>query len=345
MENADVFSPQHRFVPTHCLRSAYLTYEESRSPGAKNFVTLDENFELGIVSNTEPLIMFAVSSLLTRSLEEARCDQGGHLPPEVVRRVQHDIISPHKVGTLWGSAGHRFVLARRHDNSTHEIVATILVGRSKDTIFFFTGRYNNLRHSTIADDVDWNQPDQNNPDHRWFDRFAFPDPLRFKPERYHHIANFVVAPEHRKSGFAKTFLHNIARYYSRDILDGNSFPIVHSQHLLCGRGFWQIGDPPWMSRMKKLGFYRRWGAESFFIEHDWAPLPKVIVEGRVIDNRAYNDMYDMPGCYHENQRPHPSDSHLLDRVPEVKRLAENPRAKLQYFQALFDFNSLKLTGE
>ena len=29
------------------------------------------------------------------------------------------------------------------------ILATILVGRSKDTVFFFTGRYNNLRHSTI----------------------------------------------------------------------------------------------------------------------------------------------------------------------------------------------------
>lgn len=345
MDNIGVFDPTNRFVPSTALRAAYLTYEDSLNPRAQNFVTLDANLELGIVSSTEPLVMLAVSSLLTRSLEEARCDKGGHLPPEVVRRVQHEIISPQKVGTLWGAAGHRFVLARRFDDQTHEIVATILVGRSKDTIFFFTGRYNNLRHSTIADDVDWNQPDQDNPKELWFDRFAFPDPRRFKPERYHHIANFVVAPEHRKSGVAGSFLRDIARYYSRDILDSNGFPIAHSQHLLCGRGFWQIGDPPWMNRMKKLGFYRRWGAESFFIEHAWAPLPKVIVNGRTIDNTAYNEMYDMPNCYDSIHAPHRSDEHLLDRVPEVVRLARNPRAKLQYFQAMFDFSSQNATGD
>ena len=28
---------------------------------------------------------------------------------------------------------------------------------------------------------------------------------------------------------------------------------------------------------------------------------------------------------------------LIDRVPEVIRLSQDPRAKLQYFQAMFDF--------
>ncbi|NQV90110.1 hypothetical protein HQ487_01745 [Candidatus Uhrbacteria bacterium] len=341
----DPFSPTHRFVETARLRAAYLSYEESRSPNAPTFVTLPDDLELGIVSSADPLIALAISSLLTRSLEAARCDKGGHLPPEVVRRVQKEIISPAGVTTLWGVAGHRFVLSRRVDARKHEIIATILVGRSKDTIFFFTGRYNNLRYSTIVEDVDWNQPDQDDPRHKWFDRFAFPPLARFKPDRYHHIANFVVGPDHRGAHIARPFLQNIVRYYSRDVLDGNNEPIIHSQHLLCGRGFWQIGDPPWMARMSKLGFYRRWGAESFFIEHDWAPLPPVTMEGQRVDNVMYNRMYDMPECYGDDRFLHPSDEHLLERVPEVIRLAHDPTAKLQYFQAMFDFVPSMQTGK
>lgn len=341
----DIFDPRHRFVRTEALRAAYLTYEESRSPGARNFVTLPDGLELGIVSSADPEIARAISSLLTRSLEAARCEKGGHLPTEVVRRVQRDIISPEGVAKLWGVAGHRFVLSCPHDAGTREILATILVGRSKDTIFFFTGRYNNLRYSTIVEDVDWDQPDQDDPAHRWFDRFAFPDLQRFKPDRYHHIANFVVSPDHRGGGIAGRFLQDIVRYYARDVLDGNGYPIIHSQHLLCGRGLWQIGDPPWMERMKKLGFYRRWGAESFFIEHDWAPLPPVFMKGQRIDNVAYNQMYDMPACYGGDRSPHPSDDHLLERVPEVIRLARDPKAKLQYFQAMFDFTPGVMTEE
>ncbi len=334
----DLFDPMHRFVRTSVLRAAYLRYEESRNITAPPFVMLpDGELELGIVSSAVPEIALAISSLLTRSLEAARCDKGGHLPPEVVRRVQQEIISPERVATLWGAAGHRFVLARRQDENTHEILATILVGRSKDTIFFFTGRYNNLRYSTIAQDVDFNQPDQNDPAHKWFDRFVFPDITRFKPDRYHHIANFVVSPDHRNGGVATRFLRDIVRYYSREVLDGRGFPIVHSQYLLCGRGLWQIGDPPWLDRMQKLGFYRRWGAESFFVEHDWAPLPAVVIKGERIGNLAYNKMYAMPDCYESDRIPHPSDEHLLERVPEVVRLAQDPRVKLQYFQAMFDF--------
>jgi len=335
----DVFDPIHRFVETVCLHAAYLTYEETRSPGAQNFVTLPDGMELGIVSTENPMIARAISSLLTRSLEQARCELGGHLPTVVVRRVQRDIISPEGVSTLWGVAGHRFVLSRRHDERTHEIIATILVGRSKDTIFFFTGLYNNLRWSTIVEDVDWDRPDQDDPAHKWFDRFAFPPPQSFKPNRYHQIANFVVGPDHRGAHIARAFLENIARHYSRDVLDGSRLPIIHSQHLLCGVGFWQIGDPPWMARMAKLGFYRRWGAESFFIEHDWAPLPPTVMGGQVIDNLTYNRLYGMPDCYGADQERHryPSDEHLHERVPEVVRLAQDPRAKLQYYQAMFDF--------
>lgn len=341
----DVFDPSLRFVPTDRLRAAYLSYEETRSPGAPTFVLVPDGNEIGIVDSAEPAIGLAISSLLTRSLEQARCELGGHLPTEVVRRVQRDIISPHGVANLWGSAGHRFVLARRHDAQTSEIVATILVGRSKDTIFFFTGRYNNLRYSTIAKDVDLLQPEDGDPTRLWFDRFRFPPLARFKPDRYHHIANFVVGPDHRSHGIAGRFLQDIVRYYSRDVLDGNGYPIQHSQFLLCGRGLWQIGDPPWMARMKKLGFYRRWGAESFFYEHDWAPLPPTVMDGRVIDNVSYNAMFDMPSCYGPEARPQPSVEHLIDRVPQVIRLARDPRAKLQYFQAMKDFTQSDWEGD
>lgn len=338
--NVDVFDPSNRFVDTEVLRAAYVTYEKSRSPGAPNFVALSDGLELGIVSTGHPAIARAISSLLTRSLEQARCELGGHLPTEVVRRVQRDIISPEKVGTLWGSAGHRFVLARRIDERTHEILATILVAASKDTVFFFTGRYDNQVYTRMKQNVDWGQADTDDPAHKWFDRFAFPPLARLKPNWFHHIANFVVSPDHRGVHIAGLFLENIRRYYANDILAASDRPDpIHSQSLLCGIGFWQIGDPPWMPRMKKLGFYRRWGAESFFIEHDWARLPPTIMGGQVIDNLAYNRLFGMPDCYgpdREHER-YPSDEHLLERVAEVIRLARDPRAKLQYYQAMYEF--------
>jgi hypothetical protein len=142
-----------RFIPTATLRAAYLHYADSRNPTAPTFVALEDDLELGIVDGACPEVACAVSSLLTRSLEAARCDLGGHLPVAVVRRVQREIISPDGVARLWGSFGHRFVLSRRvaegRSGGHNEVLATILVGRRKGTIFFFTGRYNNVRHSVI----------------------------------------------------------------------------------------------------------------------------------------------------------------------------------------------------
>lgn len=329
-----------RFIPTATLRAAYLHYADSRNPTAPTFVALEDDLELGIVDGACPEVACAVSSLLTRSLEAARCDLGGHLPVAVVRRVQREIISPDGVARLWGSFGHRFVLSRRVEGSEgsehNEVLATILVGRRKGTIFFFTGRYNNVRHSVIEHAVDFSQLDDDGV-HRWFDRFAFPEPAVFKPRGYHHIANFVVSPDQRSQGLSRRLLDAIRLYYARDYMEANGLPIVHSQFLLCGRGFWQIGDPPWLARMQRLGFFLRWGAESFFIEQDWAPLPPVVVGGQVLDHLSYNQSFGLPACYGPDQTPHPSREHLLERVPEVLGLAANPRAKLQYFQALFDF--------
>lgn len=328
---------QDRFVPTSVLRDAYVRYAGSAAPTLPNFVTLGDEMELGIVSGTVPQIARAVSSLLCRSLEDARNDRGGHLPVEVVRRVQLEIISPHGVAHIWGVTGHRFVLSRRV-GAQSEILATILVGRSKDTVFFFTGRYNNLRHSTIEETVDFDQPDRDDPAHRWFERFCFPDVVRFKPRGYHHIANFVVAREQRGQKISRLLLDAIVEHYARDHIAARGRTVGHSQHVLCGRGFWQIGDPPWLPRMEKLGFYLRWGAESFFIEHDWAPLPAVFDErGERVSNVAFNELSGLAKRYSTGSPTGNLSEHLLDRVPEVVRMSRDPRAKLQYFQAMFDF--------
>ena len=82
----------------------------------------------------------------------------------------------------------------RQEGDKSEIIGTILVARRKGTIFFFTGRYNNLRHSAMERDIDFDQPVGTRPDQKWFSLFAFPDVPVFKPLGYHHIANFVVAP-------------------------------------------------------------------------------------------------------------------------------------------------------
>jgi GNAT superfamily N-acetyltransferase len=334
---------QDRFVPTRTLRDAYLRHEGTRAPAAINFVRFEEQgLELGIVSSQAPAIARAVSSLLSCSLEDAKDENGGHLPAEVVERVQLEIISPYGVSQLWGSYGHRFVLSRGVDRDTSEIVATILVARRKGTVFFFTGRYNNVRHSTMGSDIAFDQPAGDDPRHKWFDQFAFPSVAEFKPKAYHHIANFVVAKDHRSQALSRFLLDAILTKYAKDYIEAHGGVIEHSQFLLCGRGFWQIGDPPWLSRMEKLGFYLRRGAESFFIEHDWAPLPRIFVgdqaDRRQVSNLEYNRSFKLPVRYQNAQPPSGSQAHhLLQRIPEVIRLSQDPQAKLQYFQTMFDF--------
>ena len=263
-----------RFVETSTLRAAYSRDERSPNPTAAPYLSFAaEDFELGIVSSQTNEIASAISSILSRSLEDGKDVNGGYLPPKVVERVQLNVISPFGIAELWGVTGHRFVLSRPADATHREIIASILVTRSEDTIFFFTGRYNNVQHSTIEQTVDLLQPAWGDPSQRWFEQFSFPPLRQFKPQRYHHIANFVVAQEYRRQGVARFLINNIVKHYTRASMSGDR--PSHSQHLLSGRGFWQVGDPPWLPRMRALGFYLRCGAENFFLEHDWATLPPV----------------------------------------------------------------------
>jgi len=328
---------EDRFVSTAALRAAYICYDGSRAPDKPAFVSLADGYELGIVSSEPPDIARAVSSLLSRSLEDAKDENGGHLPRAVVERVQLEIISPFGVAKLWGTNGHRFVLSQPIDDARSELVATILVARRKGTVFFFTGRYNNVRHSTMDREVDFDQPADGDPQHKWFSQFAFPEVRAFKPVAYHQIANFVVAKEHRGKRLSRFLLDAIQNKYANDTMEARGLAIEHCQHLLCGRGFWQVGDPPWLPRMEKLGFYLRWGAESFFIEQDWAPLPPVFAHGEPISNLEYNRSFGLPQRYRNAEPPNDSTVHLPQRIAEVTRLSQDPRAKLQYFQTLFDF--------
>ncbi len=336
MTNFCCFSnPNDRFVSTQILRDSYLTYEHSSQLSKNNFISLSNNLSLGIVSTQHPSIAKAISSILTLSLDDGRNSAGGHLPNFVVDRVQKEIISPHGITNLWGVEGHRFVLSRKIDESTSEIIASILISARKGNIFFFTGRYNNVRHSTMRTGIDFDQSFDGDPNHRWFDLFSFPEVEEFKPKDYHHIANFVVAKEWRNQKMSRVLLENIIKHYSKEFMETHQLPVLHSQKLLCGKGFWQIGDPPWLVKMKALGFYLRGGAESFFMERPWAPLPEITNEQGKISNVDYNFSFHLEELYKEFN--HASPHHLRSRIPDVLELAKNPNAKLQYFQAMVDF--------
>ncbi|MFO0668131.1 MAG: hypothetical protein U0235_00700 [Polyangiaceae bacterium] len=315
-----------------------MRYPGSHNPSAPNYVTLENGMELGIASSAVPEIARAISSMLSRSLEDARNDLKGHLPPAVVRRVQLEIISPYGVAHIWGVTGHRFVLSRPVSGGRSELLATILVGRSKDTIFFFTGRYNNLRHSTIAETVDFDQLIATI--RRTSGSTASPSRTSLASSRRATTTSRTSWSPKKSAGTSSpTSSSKRSWKYARDHLEKHGRAPEHSQHLLCGQGLWQIGDPPWLPRMEKLGFRRRWGAESFFVEHDWAPLPPIVDRqtGAATSNVAYNASYGLPERYLTSKPTGDASQYLLDRVPEVIRLSQDPRAKLQYFQAMFEF--------
>ena len=117
--------------------------------------------------------------------------------------------------------------------------------------------------------------------------------------------------------------------------------------------------------MLDIGFQLRLGAETFYIDQKWDPLLPVHINGQVIDNVSYNQMYDMPQIYGGtpsdlSRWPHspllysepqmgdmgdsPKDIHLIERIPEVIQLSQSGNAKLQYFQLFYMFNDFTEFG-
>jgi hypothetical protein len=243
-------------------------------------------------------------------------------------------VSPLAISNLWGKSGYRFVLSRSVGHNKREIIGTALISNSKDTLFFFTSRYHNLRHSMMETDLDLNN--------KWFKKFDFPDIKLYKPPMCNQLANFTVEKiDCRGLGLGKLLINSIIKNYSIDYITKNSVEICHSQPFICGKGIFQIADPSWLPVMEKIGFNRRLGAESFYIETDFDPLPKVKMCGKYVDNITYNNMFGMPDLYSNYVVSQHNNIHLLDRIPKVVELSTCGYAKLQYFQLFHMFDDIR----
>ena len=324
-----------RFVCQDILRESYIRYEASPNPDAKPYITLSNDLELGVVNTMNNVtIAKAVSSLLSRSVELAKDELGGYLPSDIVMRAQLEYVSPLAISNLWGKSGYRFVLSRSVGHNKREIIGTALVANSKDTLFFFTSRYHNLRHSMIETDLDLSN--------KWFKRFDFPNVKSYKLPMYNQLANFAVERiDCRGLGLGKLLINSIIKNYSMEYIKKNSVEIEHSQPFICGKGLFQIADPSWLPVMTKIGLQRRLGAESFYIETENEPLPKVKISGKYIDNVSYNNMFQMPQLYSNNVVKEHDDIHLINRIPRVVELSECGYAKLQYFQLFNTFSDFR----
>lgn len=339
-----------RFVKTKSLRKSYVRYyvgSESYDPYVK--ITNkeypdkeDKEYELGIVNTMSNLdIAEAVSSILTRSIDRAKDIYGGYLPVHICERAQLEYVSPYAVSNLWGRFGYRFVLSRKVDDKYSEIIGTALISNSKDNLFFFTNKYNNLKFSTMLQDVDFNM--SIDATHKWFDKFAMPPIELYKPLYCNQLANFAIERiDHRGNGLGKMLIDEIIKNYA---IHNRNFKRFHSQPLICGKGLFQIADPSWLKVMQNVGFKLRLGAETFYLDKEWDKLPQLINNGKVITNMEYNNTYGMPKMYenisvlkHHNMLDI-TNNDLIERIPEVIELANSSNAKLQYFQLIRMFDT------
>lgn len=339
-----------RFVKTKDLRKAYIRYyvgTETYDP----YVTIKDSngneYELGIVdTQNNPEIAKAISSILTRSIDRAKDIYGGYIPEKICERAQLEYVSPYAVSNLWGRFGYRFVLSRKVDEYTTEIIGTALIAYSKDNLFFFTNKYNNVKVSTMNQDIDFDMIIDGDSEHRWFDKFAMPPIELYKPPFLNQIANFAIERlNHRGTGLGKMLIDEIIRNYA---IHNRHFKRTHSQPLICGKGLFQIADPSWLKVMTNIGFKLRLGAETFYLDQEWDRLPQLINNGKAITNIEYNNTYGLPQLYDnatilkERNMLNVTDIDLVDRIPEVIELSKSGKAKLQYFQLvrMFDVDTV-----
>lgn len=142
----------------------------------------------GIVDPHAPGVAEGISTLLMRSIQDAREETGGHLPSWLVDDIERNYISPERVRTLWAETGHRFALVM-----SGEIVGTIHVAREHDVIL-------------TIDRTRINVPAREHPG--------------FKPERFHHVVNLSVKHELRRAGLGTSMVDGIIEHF-RDLFDGD----------------------------------------------------------------------------------------------------------------------------
>ena len=330
-----------RFVHEDILRNSYIRNYNCADPNAKPYITINNDYELGIIDTSRySSLSKAVSSLLTRSIEDAKDIYGGYLPPDIVTRAQLQYVSPHAISNLWGRTGYRFVLTRSVGRNKREIIGTLLIAKSKNTLFFFTSKYNNLAYSSMEQDVDWNLRIGGN--HKWFDRFKLPDIKDYKPANCNQIANFAIEKIGcRNLGLGKMLIREVIKNYALLYMLENNLNINHSQHLICSKGLFQIADPSWREPMMNIGFKLRHGAETFYVDREQDPLPRASI-GYETDNVSYNRKFGLPQIY--NNIPHIIDNediHLSGRIKEVIELSLSNESKLQYFQMFCMFKDFK----
>lgn len=331
--------PNDRFLSEKLLRDSYVRSSSRKYAYMKPFVTLNDELELGIVDTKKHVeVAKGVSSVLSRSIDRAKDIYGGYLPSRIVDRAQLEYVSPYSISHLWGKSCYRFVLTRKINTDIREIIGTALISNSEDTLLFFTNKYNNLKPSTLKEDVDFDLSVDGK--HRWFDKFDMPNIEDYKPEGCHQLANFAVETVNcRGAGLGKLLISEIVKNYASSHLKGQ---IQHSQPLIHGKGLFQIADPSWRKYMINVGFKLRHGAETFYLDREWDKLTPLIINGKEVDNKTYNRMYGLPQIYEGvdlSVKSTPVD--LTERIPRVIELAESGNAKLQYFQMIYMFNDFK----
>jgi len=144
---------------------------------------------LGVVDASRAGVAEGVSKLLVRSIQDARAENGGHLPSWLVDDIEQNYISPARVRSLWAETGHRFAMTLEERD---EIVATVHVAKSADVIL-------------TVDRTRINVPAREHPG--------------FKPEGFHHVVNLSVKHELRRARLGTHMIDAIAERF-RDHFEG-----------------------------------------------------------------------------------------------------------------------------
>ena len=291
--------------------------------------------EIGIVDTKKSInISKAISSLLTRSVEYAKDIKGGYVPEKYITNAQLNYVSPYAISNLWGLKGYRFIVTKSIKENKRQLIGTILISHSRNNLFFFSNRYNNIRTENLPHIFN------NNPE--WFSNFSFPNIYNYKPSDYNQIANFAIEKSFRGNQMGRKIIDVIIENYSSHYIQNNDKQIIHSQPLICGKGLFQISDPAWLKRRLNMNFKLRAGAETFYLGNENNTLIKTKVDGQEVCNVDYNRLMGLDLYYGNEYEKYVNiddkNMNLVDEIDRVRKLSLSENAKLQYYQTYFNFD-------